>query len=187
MAAQQSEIEMEKRQPENAAPPHQTPAGPSDATASPAPVSGPQEQGVTPVNDAQASPISVPPQTHQAVPPPYHEYKQQPPQVAGQPMVPMVVPLQMLQGEAPQWIDCPFCHQRALTETRREGTSMQMLTGVLLCLLCVCLACLPCCAGWFEDTLYSCSACKKLVAKRFDDGGLEVYGPPVVVPSQYPK
>lgn len=41
--------------------------------------------------------------------------------------VPMnVTPLHMLRGEAPQWIDCPFCHTRAKTVVRKEGTAMQM-------------------------------------------------------------
>jgi lipopolysaccharide-induced tumor necrosis factor-alpha factor len=36
-----------------------------------------------------------------------------------------VIPLNQL-GEQPQWIDCPFCHQRTMTRVNKEGTSMQM-------------------------------------------------------------
>lgn len=45
---------------------------------------------------------------------------------------------------------------------------------------------MPCIAGWFEETEYHCSACKKLVAKRDDNGAIHVYGPPVLVPSNLP-
>ncbi|KAK5657916.1 hypothetical protein OQA88_2465 [Cercophora sp. LCS_1] len=117
-----------------------------------------------------------------AIPPPYDQHAAQ--------AIPLVTPLHMLNcgSDNPQFIDCPFCHRRARVSVRREGTSMQMLTGILLCLLCVCLACLPCCAGWFEETLYSCSECKQLVAKRDDDGNIQVFSPPVLVPSQaYPQ
>jgi hypothetical protein len=40
--------------------------------------------------------------------------------------VPLVTPLEMLQGETPQYIDCPWCYQRALATAQRHGTSMQM-------------------------------------------------------------
>ncbi len=36
-----------------------------------------------------------------------------------------VTPLTQL-GDQPQWIDCPFCHQRTMTRLRTEGTPMQM-------------------------------------------------------------
>ena len=65
------------------------------------------------------------------------------------------------------------------------GPPNNSVAGVLCCFLCVCLACVPCIAGWFEDTNYFCSACNKKVASRPDKGGIEVYGPPQVVPSQF--
>ncbi|KAK0617712.1 hypothetical protein B0T14DRAFT_525723 [Immersiella caudata] len=100
--------------------------------------------------------------------------------------VPLVTPLEMLQGEAPQYIDCPWCYQRAPATAQRHGTSMQFLTGVLCCLICVCLACVPCIAGWFEETEYRCSSCKRMVAKRGDDGAIQLFVPPVLVPSNLP-
>lgn len=98
--------------------------------------------------------------------------------------IPLVTPINMLQGESPQWIDCPWCYQRTQVTVERHGTSMQMLTGILCCLFCVCLACVPCIAGWFEETQYSCGNCKKLVARRDDNGTINVFGPTVLVPSQ---
>jgi len=100
--------------------------------------------------------------------------------------VPLVTPIDMLQGETPQYIDCPWCHQRTMATASRHGTSMQMVTGFLCCLLCVCLACVPCIAGWFEETEYNCSGCRRLVAKRDDNGHLQVFVPPVLVPSHLP-
>ncbi|KAG5940770.1 hypothetical protein E4U53_007541 [Claviceps sorghi] len=95
-----------------------------------------------------------------------------------------VIPLHQLTDQ-PQWIDCPFCHRRAMTVVRREGTSMQIIIGAVLCLVCICLTCLPCLAGWFEDTQHWCSSCNSMVAVRRHDGPLEVLGPQVPVYSQY--
>ena len=38
---------------------------------------------------------------------------------------PRVVPLNQL-GSEPQWIDCPFCHQRTKTRLHKDGSPMQM-------------------------------------------------------------
>lgn len=32
---------------------------------------------------------------------------------------------------------------------------------------------MPCIAGWFEETEYNCSACKRLVAKKDDNGMID--------------
>lgn len=56
----------------------------------------------------------------------YGETKEQPQDGSAPVMIPMVIPLQMLQGEMPMWIDCPFCSQRTLTQAKSEGTSMQV-------------------------------------------------------------
>ncbi|KAH6843481.1 hypothetical protein B0I37DRAFT_218520 [Chaetomium sp. MPI-CAGE-AT-0009] len=109
-----------------------------------------------------------------------------------QPMAPLtpqqpvlgVIPLNQL-GEQPQWIDCPFCHRRTMTRLNKEGTSMQIVAGVLCCLLCVCLACVPCMAGWFEETYYFCSQCNNKVATRTDSGLLVVHAPVAAVPSKH--
>ncbi len=69
-------------------------------------------------------------QQHQPLPPSYDQSKAapagQPPQgfTAEQPPA-TVIPLNML-GSEPQWIDCPFCHQRTKTMINKEGDSMQM-------------------------------------------------------------
>lgn len=102
-------------------------------------------------------------------------------------MVAAVVPLEHLDNN-PQWIDCPWCQKRTHTRVEKEGSSMQVLTGVVLCLLCVCLACLPCIAGWFEDTHQFCSNCGKKVATRTHEGNLQVFRPAAgfAVASQFP-
>lgn len=76
---------------------------------------------------------AMPAQQHQVLPPSYDQAKAVPgAPVQGAPVpvangVPMtVVPLNMLVDASPQPIDCPFCHQRTMTEIRKEGSSMQM-------------------------------------------------------------
>lgn len=132
---------------------------------------------------AQQDPIQQQPLQHTGIP---DNYASKQAEAMNPNAVPLVTPVNMLQGETPQYIDCPWCYQRALVTTERHGSSMQMLTGLVCCLICVCLACVPCIAGWFEETEYRCSACKKLVAKRDDNGAIHVHGPPVLVPSNMP-
>ncbi|AEO63758.1 765d9350-c5c3-45d8-8a6d-b886477d322e [Thermothielavioides terrestris] len=111
--------------------------------------------------------------------------QQQVPASAAVPPAPAQVatPLDQL-GDSPQWIDCPFCHRRTLTRVSKEGTSMQILAGILCCLFCVCLACVPCLAGWFEETIYVCTQCNKKVATRPVSGPIIVHGPQATVPSK---
>jgi lipopolysaccharide-induced tumor necrosis factor-alpha factor len=104
--------------------------------------------------------------------------------MAAQQAVPGVIPINQL-GDRPQWIDCPFCNQRTMTRVATEGTSMQIVAGVLCCLLCVCLACVPCMAHWFEETNYFCSKCHNKVATRPESGMIIVHAPVTVVPSKH--
>lgn len=104
--------------------------------------------------------------------------------MAAQQPVPGVIPINQL-GDRPQWIDCPFCNQRTMTRVTTEGTSMQIVAGVLCCLLCVCLACVPCMAHWFEETYYFCSKCHNKVATRLESGTIIVHAPVAVVPSKH--
>lgn len=62
----------------------------------------------------------------QPLPPSYDQAKASPmgQPAQGQPPA-TVIPLNML-GPEPQWIDCPFCHQRTKTMINKEGSSMQM-------------------------------------------------------------
>ncbi|KAH9903980.1 hypothetical protein F4778DRAFT_733492 [Xylariomycetidae sp. FL2044] len=92
------------------------------------------------------------------------------PEGADPPVAAMVTRIEMLTDQ-PAFIDCPFCHQRAKTTIQKEGTSMQVVAGVLCCLLCVCLTCVPCLAGWFEETYINCSHCHRTVAMIPSDGG----------------
>jgi len=93
----------------------------------------PQQHGLTPAPAMSPGPDGIGAAPPQYSVPAYSETKgqqqqqQQQPQDGSAPgMVPMVVPLQMLQGEMPMWIDCPFCMKRALTQAKSEGTSMQV-------------------------------------------------------------
>ena len=68
-----------------------------------------QQQPLPPTYDqAKAAPMGQPPQGFTTAQPPA-----------------TVIPLNML-GQEPQWIDCPFCHQRTKTMINKEGSSMQM-------------------------------------------------------------
>ncbi|KAF3765465.1 hypothetical protein M406DRAFT_355925 [Cryphonectria parasitica EP155] len=88
----------------------------------------------------------------------------------------MVTPLEQLTTK-PAQIDCPYCHRCTMTSVTAEGTSMQAVVGVLLCLICVCAACLPCACGWFENHHVYCSSCRKKVAIISDDGFVQVIRP----------
>ncbi|KAK4187728.1 hypothetical protein QBC35DRAFT_221251 [Podospora australis] len=88
----------------------------------------------------------------------------------------LVTPITQM-GEQTQLIDCPFCLKRTKIRVHKEGTAMQVVTGVLCCLLCVCLACVPCLAHWFENTEYYCATCNKKLAEETDDGHYSVFGP----------
>ncbi|KIE00147.1 LPS-induced tumor necrosis factor alpha factor, partial [Metarhizium majus ARSEF 297] len=145
------------------------------------------QQAYHAVTNDSIQPVQQPNAGH-ALPPSYNQAKpaNQPPQpanMAGAPPM-AVVPLNQL-GDKPQWIDCPFCHQPTMTFVQREGTSMQIIVGAILCLVCICLTCLPCLAGWFEDTQYRCSRCNNMVAIRRHNGPIEVFGPTTPVYSQY--
>ncbi|KAK3402411.1 hypothetical protein B0T20DRAFT_346455 [Sordaria brevicollis] len=138
------------------------------------------QQAPVPVqqNEQQIEEVSQPPPAYQ---PPT---KMEQPQGQQPHLVPGVIPLENLNGEMPQWIDCPFCQRRTQTRVDKEGSSMQILTGFLCCLVCVCLACVPCMAGWFEEYHYFCSGCNKRVACRADNS-IQVFGPQTIVPSKY--
>ncbi|PHH87871.1 hypothetical protein CDD83_8298 [Cordyceps sp. RAO-2017] len=94
--------------------------------------------------------------------------------------------LHQLGDGGPQWIDCPFCQQRAPVTIRRVGTAMQTMAALLFCMFCcVCLTCVPFLAHWFENTEYVCSNCDTVVAIRPHDGPMQLFdgrqtGPPLV-------
>ncbi|KAH0419735.1 hypothetical protein CcaCcLH18_14307 [Colletotrichum camelliae] len=117
---------------------------------------------------------------------PWASQKHDGPTIEALPPPPTVTPLHAL-GDTPQPIDCPFCKKRTQTTITKEGTSMQMVAGILCCLLCVCLTCVPCIAGWCEDVHYACSSCHKRVATRPYNGTIQTFGPQsyAPIPSQY--
>ncbi|OAA55132.1 LPS-induced tumor necrosis factor alpha factor [Cordyceps fumosorosea ARSEF 2679] len=159
-----------------------------------------QPQFQQPQPDQQQQTVPTEPQpSHNHIPNPETATEHQPPSYeqargapVGQPPADMapgqaartVTPLNQL-GDTPQYIDCPFCHQRTKTVVRKEGGSMQFVVGAVLCLVCICLTCLPCMLHWFEDTDWFCSKCNTKVATRKNEGAIEVLGPPQLVYSQY--
>ncbi|KAI1803236.1 hypothetical protein F4811DRAFT_526003 [Daldinia bambusicola] len=86
---------------------------------------------------------------------------------------PMVTPLEQL-DENIHWIDCPSCRKRTKTTVSKEGGTMQIVVGILLCSVCPCLACLPCMGHWFENIRVSCSACKVHIANISPTGQVQV-------------
>ena len=97
----------------------------------------PQETGAqalvptsTPGDDIHAASAPRDPAASPAPHPQQGDQKQMDPMNMNPAPVPLVTPIEMLAGESPQYIDCPWCHQRALTTTRREGTSMQMYVSI---------------------------------------------------------
>ncbi|KAI1453637.1 hypothetical protein F4805DRAFT_442595, partial [Annulohypoxylon moriforme] len=95
------------------------------------------------------------------------------PQIVHERDPPIAIPLQNL-TDAPTWIDCPFCKKRAMTKISKEGSSMQMVMGFVLCLCCICLACLPCVCGWFETTHIYCTSCDRRIATIPVDGPIQL-------------
>ncbi|KAL2193034.1 hypothetical protein P885DRAFT_81627 [Corynascus similis CBS 632.67] len=172
--------------------PNTAPAAPDNIDVAPpayAPRSPAGPQDASQVSNSPPAPVKEMPADLNAphVHPPMAPGAPAAPGVPGAPQQPAygVVPIPQLSGEQPQWIDCPFCQQRTLTRVTKDGTPMQVVAGVLCCLLCVCLACLPCMAGWFEETTYFCSHCNNKVALRPDSGPIVVYAPTAVVPSKH--
>ncbi|KAI1188563.1 hypothetical protein F5B17DRAFT_262497 [Nemania serpens] len=93
----------------------------------------------------------------------------------------VVTPLAGLTAE-PAWIDCPFCHTRAMTRIETEGTGAQVCCGIVLCLIFLPLACLPCIFHSFENTLVFCSACNRRVATVTYDGQVQIAPQPLPQP-----
>ncbi|KAI1468175.1 uncharacterized protein F4812DRAFT_425853 [Daldinia caldariorum] len=106
-------------------------------------------------------------------PPNTAERKNRPPRIVQERDHPMVTPLEQL-DEHTHWIDCPACRRRTKTIATKEGDTMQIVVGILLCSVCPCLACLPCMGHWFENTRITCSACKVHIASISPAGQVQV-------------
>jgi len=124
----ESTLKMEKSNPETTAP--QATLAQSPAVEPPAyyanPTTSPAPQGeiqlATPQQQPfQQDPIQQQPQQH--IP---DNYASKQAEAMNPNAVPLVTPVNMLQGETPQYIDCPWCYQRALVTIERHGSSMQM-------------------------------------------------------------
>ncbi|AEO55745.1 hypothetical protein MYCTH_2314370 [Thermothelomyces thermophilus ATCC 42464] len=122
--------------------------GSQDANHAPSP-------SFTPVEETPGSPVVS------REPEPYPYMEPQPPYIG-------VIPVNQLTGEQPQWIECPFCQQTALTRVSKEGSRMQTVGVVLCCIFCVLFTPLPCLCGWCEVLNYYCSNCNNKLATRRD-------------------
>lgn len=103
---------------------HEAPTGQSEPVVSPITEPAPVHQAQPEIAPA---PSAAPATANDGLPN-YEQAKNLP---YGQPAAAMnqgamVVPLNQLQGESPQPIDCPFCHRRTTTTITKEGSSMQM-------------------------------------------------------------
>ncbi|KAL6897629.1 hypothetical protein GGI43DRAFT_409499 [Trichoderma evansii] len=85
-------------------------------------------------------------------------------------------------GEAPDYIDCPYCKSRQKTEVRHQPTSQTSLAAAVCCLCCGILpVCIPFLCNWCADTDHHCERCKRRVAHQPHEGKMEAVLPPVSV------
>ncbi|KAI0196868.1 hypothetical protein F4808DRAFT_302766 [Astrocystis sublimbata] len=134
-----------------------------------------------------APPVSVPPTMVDPIDPVSAPVARNVPKVVEEQNPRMVTPLHKL-TDSPTYIDCPFCHRRAMTRVSKEGDDMQCIASVLCCLICICLACLPHAAGWCENANIFCTSCGNKVAVVPHDGAVQVLASPSAQPkveSQY--
>lgn len=81
-------------------------------------------------------------------------------------------------NEEPRLINCPFCHQEAITRVQKESTSATGLAAVGCCLIGgICLAFLPFCMEMCHDCHHFCSKCGQKVAIRPHDGPVQIFSP----------
>ncbi|QIX00050.1 hypothetical protein AMS68_005567 [Peltaster fructicola] len=100
----------------------------------------------------------------------------------------MVTPREAL-GYDPAWIDCPFCHQRSMTNVRKAETDTTWIYTLLCCLCCGCIgAIFPLIFGWGADFDHYCNTCNNRVARRPHEGSsntqVQVFGPVQAGPGQ---
>ncbi|KAI0158125.1 hypothetical protein GGR57DRAFT_35924 [Xylariaceae sp. FL1272] len=92
-----------------------------------------------------------------------------------------VTPLWRL-GPDPTYIDCPFCHNRAITRIVKarccEHTCQSRLAGAVCHFVCICRTCMPCLAGRCKNCTIYCTSCGNKVALIPRDGPVRVLAPP---------
>ncbi|KAF5523353.1 hypothetical protein CGCA056_v005284 [Colletotrichum aenigma] len=88
-----------------------------------------------------------------------------------------VTPLEKLDGDSPQWIDCPYCCKRAQTSVSKTGTKRQLLLRVVSGFFFFAVLCVPGAIGWLEDVHYECAECHRTVATRPHKGPMKIYNP----------
>ncbi|KAF4828666.1 hypothetical protein CGCTS75_v007242 [Colletotrichum tropicale] len=88
-----------------------------------------------------------------------------------------VTPLGNLDGDSPQWIDCPYCCKRAQTSVFKTGTKRQLLLRVVSGFFFFAVLCVPGAIGWLEDVHYECAECHRTVATKPHKGPMKIYKP----------
>jgi len=121
---------------------------------------------------------------HQAVPPYNEKYPPQAPQQyyggdqpqgqQAQPLPPQsqfqtAIPLAAL-NRSPAPVDCPICHQRAMTNVHYESGGFTHLLALALC-VCICLGCIPYCISSCKNAKHTCGNCGTLLATWHRSGG----------------
>ncbi|KAL7919139.1 hypothetical protein ACQKWADRAFT_302139 [Trichoderma austrokoningii] len=103
----------------------------------------------------------------------------QPPMVQGMKPENYVVKPEHL-GEAPDYIDCPYCKSRQKTVVHHQSTSQTSIAAAVCCLFCGILPVfIPFLCNWCSDTDHHCQNCKKRVAHQPHEGKMEAVLPPV--------
>ncbi|KAJ6030093.1 uncharacterized protein N7446_000844 [Penicillium canescens] len=107
-----------------------------------------------------------------------------PEKIAPAAVTPNIIPLNQL-GEAPGYVNCPFCFHNAMTRVDKTSTSSTSMAAVCCCLFggIIC-AFLPYCMEMCHDCHHFCGNCNNKIAIFPDEGTVQVFTPANPAPGQ---